>query len=178
MEQHIQEFEKKTQDIIEWLRDELAGVRTNRPSAKLIDGVKVDYFGTQTPLKQIASISIEPPRDLVVSTWDKSSIPVVAKSIEAANLGLSVAVQGVVVRVSLPELTGERRNELKKLVKQIAEEARIRMRRERDEVQKKMNGAENEDEKFRAKEKLQKAVDAFNTDVSALIDRKNAEIDE
>lgn len=176
--EHVQEFEKKAQDILAWLRDELAGVRTNRPSAKLIEGVKIDYFGTQTPLKQIASISVEPPRDLVVSTWDKNSVPVVAKSIEAANLGVSVAVQGALVRVSLPELTGERRTELKKLVKQIAEEARIRMRRERDDIQKKMNGAENEDEKFRAKEKLQKAVDAFNTDVSGLLDRKNAEIDE
>ena len=112
----------------------------------------------------------------MISPWDKNSLQAIAKGIEAAKLGVTVAVQGNVVRTTLPELTDERREELSKIVRKIAEEIRIRMRISRDEVNKKVNSESDEDIKFKGKEKLQKLVDKFNKEVDELVEVKLKEI--
>lgn len=175
--EYLQELKEKFDGILVWLREEFSGIRTNRPTAKLIENVKVEYFGQEMPLRQVGSITVEPPRDLIVSTWDKNGLQATAKALEVANLGVAVTVQGTIIRVSLPALTGERREELKRIVKNTAEEARIRMRVQRDDIQKKMKDLD-EDEKFRSKDKMQKMVDEFNATVQDLVDKKNKEIEE
>ncbi|MFH1188512.1 MAG: ribosome-recycling factor [bacterium] len=177
MTEYLQELDDRFKIIFDWLCDEFTSIRTNRPTAKLIENIKVDYFGQQLLLKQISTIVVEPPCDLIVSTWDKGSLQATAKSLESANLGVGVAVQGNIIRVTLPQLTGERREELKRIVKSTSEEARIRMRVQRDEVHKKIKNL-SEDEKFRGKDGIQKLVDEFNASVLEMIDRKNKEIDE
>lgn len=174
---HISQLKEKFKEVLNYLREEFSGLRTNQPTPKLLDMVKVDYFGTPTPLRSIASISIEPPRCLIVSPWDRNALPLVQKAIDDAKLSVGTAVQGAIVRVTLPDLTNERRAELMKVVKSTAEEARIKMRRERDEIQKQINTL-TEDEKFRAKDAMQKQVDIFNKEVTEMVQKKEAEINE
>ena len=111
----IKDFEEKLKRIGENLNNELSGLRTNRPSPKMIEDVAVEYMDARMTIKQLGSITVAPPRDLLISAWDQNSLAAIAKGIEAANLGLSVAVQGTIVRATLPAMTGERR-ELKSKV--------------------------------------------------------------
>ena len=174
------EYLEKLESTFNWLigelRDELSNIRTNRPTPRLIEDIPVDYMEQALSVKQLGSIAVEMPRNLVISPWDKNSLQAIAKGIEAAKLGVTVAVQGNVVRTTLPELTDERREELSKIVRKIAEEIRIRMRISRDEVNKKVNSESDEDIKFKGKEKLQKLVDKFNKEVDELVEVKLKEI--
>ena len=158
------------------LKDELSGIRTNRPTPKLVEDIEAEYAEQMLPIKQIGSISIEAPRNLIITPWDKSATGAVAKAVESAGLGLTAAPQGNVVRISFPPLTEERREELGKLIGKMAEEARIKMRIARDEVNKKVNAEPDEDVKFKNKDKLQKLVDEFNEEVDKLIEAKLVEI--
>ncbi len=160
--EYLKELEVKFSRIIQSLKEELSSFRTNRPSPKLVEGIKVDYLGQLLTIKQMGSIALEPPRDLVISVWDKNALPAVAKAIESENLGLGVSPQGNTIRVRTPELTEERRREIEKLVRASVEETRIKMRMERDAVNKSINSEIDKDLKFRAKEDLQKLVDKFN----------------
>lgn len=177
----IKDLEEKLKKAGESLKNELAGLRANRPSPKLIEGVAVDYAGQRMTVRQLGSITIAPPRDLVVSVWDANALPAVAKGIEAANLGVSVAVQGSIVRVTLPALSNERRAEIEKLAKKITEEHRIRVRAARDEAMKAIERAEkekqiSENEKFALKKKAQDAVDKQNKDIEAHLAAKVKEV--
>lgn len=179
----IKDLELNIKNQLEGLKNEFSGIRTNRPTPRLIEDVPVDYFGQKMALKQLGSIIVVPPREMQVSVWDKASLPVVAKAIEAANLGLSVAVSGIVIRVTLPALSDERRAELIKVIKGITEETRRRLRTARDEENKKTDAEEkakniSEDEKFSLKKKVQEAVDKANKDIEALLEGKIKEIQE
>lgn len=172
----IKELENKFASLFEELKDEFSTIRTNRPTGKLVENIPVNYNETTLPIKQLGSISIEVPRDIVITPWDKEVTTNIAKGINEANLGVSVAVQGLAVRVTLPELTSERREELGRIVRKTAEEIRIKMRTLRDDVHKKVNVLSDEDEKFRMKDQLQKAVDKFNSDVEKAVETKLQEI--
>ena len=178
--EYLKELEKNFNTLILKFKDELASVRTNRPTPKLVESIKVVEFtkGSGQPLtiNQLGSISIEPPRNIIIAPWSKDTAPVIAKAIDTASIGVSATVQGNIVRVTLPDLTEERRQELIKLVKSMAEETRIRMRIERDEVNKVISKEPDKDEKFRAKEELQKLVDNFNKEIDAVIEVKVSEI--
>jgi len=167
--------------IVDGLKGELAGIRSNRPTAKLVEDIKIDYFGQKLPLKQLASISVVPPREIQVSVWDKNAAGAVSKAIEEAKIGASVGLQENLVRVSLPPLSDERRQELVKLVKSIAENFRIRVRGLRDEINKKVRQAEeqkaiSEDQRFKLQEQVQKSVGKANNDIEELIKNKIREI--
>ncbi len=166
------EFSEKTRSILEWFREELLGFRTNRPSAKLVEGVKVEYSGSMLAINQLGSIGIEPPRDIFISVWDKSVVPTMVKAIESANLGLGVSGEANGVRVKFPELTEERKKELQKGISRTAEEAKIKMRMARDEINKKISKETDENVKFKAKEDLQKEVDKFNEEIDGLVGNK------
>lgn len=179
----IKDFEEKLKHIGENLKNELSGLRTNRPSPKMIEDVAVEYMDARMSVKQLGSITVAPPRDLLVSAWDPNSLAAIAKGIEAANLGLSVAVQGTIVRVTLPAMTGERRAEIEKLAKKMCEEHRISIRGARDEAMKHVERAEkekaiSENEKFALRKKIQEAVDKANKSVEEHLAAKVREIQE
>jgi ribosome recycling factor len=174
--EYLDQFQKKIDEFLASFKEELATLRTNRPNPKLIENILVDYLGQRLPLKQLGSITVEPPRDLIVTLWDKGVITPVVKAIEAANLGVGVATFENMVRVKLPELTSERRLELGKIIKSSAEAIRIKMRKERDYAQKKINEEPSKDQRFKLKEELQKKVDAFNQTIDELVEKKMKEI--
>jgi len=173
---YLKDLEQKLNKLIKELKDEISSIRTNRPTPKLIENVQVSYSDSSLPIKQLASIGVEPPRDLIVTPWDSGAVQSIAKAIEDAGLGVTSSVQGTVVRVTLPELTSERREELSKLAKNIAEQVRIKMRTLRDEAHKKVNQESDEDEKFRKKEDLQKIVDKFNKEIDNSVSAKLEEL--
>lgn len=183
MDQAVADFEKKIQALLGGMKQELTGVRTNRPTPQLIESIKVEYAGQLLMIKQLGSISVQLPRDLVVTVWDTSVAGAVAKAIEHASLGLTPSTDGQVVRIKIPPLTEERRAEFVKLVKSMAEKARIRLRAERDEVNKKIGRAAdekkiNEDQKFKFKERVQKAVDKVNGEIETVLQNKIREVNE
>lgn len=169
--------------ITDILAKEFAGVRTGRPSPGLVEDLKVSYYGQTMPLKQVASVGVQPPRDIVIQAWDQEAIPGIIKAIETSTLRVSASADGLVVRVRLPELTEERREELVKHVRRIAEDHRIRIRHARDEANKEVqqgfsDGDVTEDDKFQFKERIQTAVDAANKLVDSIVEKKEAEIRE
>lgn len=174
--EYLKDLEQKFNNLALKFKDELSSVRTNRPTPKLVDSIKAEYAGNFLAINQLGSISVEPPRSIIIAPWSPDSAPSIVKAIEAANIGVGAAQQGNVIRVTLPELTEERRQELIKLVRKMAEETRIRMRIERDEINKIVNQEADKNEKFRAKEALQKLVDKFNQEVDEVIDAKIQEI--
>ncbi len=179
MDSLIKQFEADLQGAVAHFKDECSGIRTNRPSSRLVEDVKVEYFGQMTPVKQLGSIMIIPPREMAVSVWDRGAATEVGKAIENANLGLSVSVDGSTVRLALPLLTDERRVELVKLAKALAEKERIKVRGYRDDINKKIKSQEiDEDMQFRMKENVQKAVDAANGAIEALLESKIEEIND
>ena len=172
-------FESDINNAVANLKREIAGVRTNRPSAGLVEDIKVTVYGQTMPLKHVSSVSIVLPREINIQVWDQSSVPAVAKAVETSSLGLSPQIQGNVVRVYLPELSEERRAEFVKHVKKVSEEHRIQIRHARDEARKKIDNDDSltEDDKFSAKESVQKAVDKANKEIEDALEAKIKEIE-
>ena len=176
-------IEEKLRDAQEWLREEYKGVRTGRATPTLLDGIHVESYGTRMPLNQVANVGTEDARTLRVSVWDVSQVKAVEKAIAAANLGVGVSSDEKGVRVTFPELTAERRTTLVKLAKEKLEDARQSVRGAREDawsdIQEKERSSEmSEDEKFRAKDELQKHVDATNEALEALFTKKQEEIEQ
>jgi len=174
-------FEKKIKDIEEKLGKELGGIRTGRAAPAILDGILVESYGTRVPINQIGSVAVEDARVLRIVPWDMSQAKEIEKAITLANLGLSVGMDERGVRVFFPELTGERRVALVKLAKERVEESRIALRSARDDVwseiqQLEKDGLMPEDDKFRAKEDMQKRVDAANKSFDEALERKEKEI--
>lgn len=179
----VEEFKSEIEKVLSDLKRELAGIRTNRPSASLLEDLKVDYYGQVLPLKQIGSIGVTPPRELHVQVWDKEAVASVVKAIEASALGLTPNVEGNTIRIYLPELSEERRAEFVKHVNRIAEEHRIKIRHSRDEANKRIEKAFdqnelNEDQKFKCKEGVQKETDRVNEEIVKMVALKTKEINE
>ena len=174
-------FDKKIKDITERLGRELAGVRTGRAAPAILDGIMVESYGTRMTLPQVANISVEDARTLRIAPWDMSQAKEIEKAITLANLGLSVGMDEKGVRVFFPELTSERRAQLVKLAKEKVEEVRTSLRAARDEVWSDIQAQERdgkmpEDDKFRAKDEMQKRVDAANSSFDEALARKEKEI--
>jgi ribosome recycling factor len=166
---------------IEATRHELATVRTGRASPHLLDRVNVDYYGAVTPLKQLASVSATEARLLTITPYDKSAIKQMEKAIMESDLGLTPSNDGNVIRLTIPELTEERRKELVKVVRGIAEEGRVAVRNIRrdcmhDLRELKQEGEVGKDEEHRAEEELQKLTDARVAEIDGLLKGKEEEI--
>lgn len=175
------DLDKKCADTAEWLGREYRALRTGRASPAILDSVMVMAYGTLSPLKQVANVSTEDARTLRVSAWDSSLIKDVEKAITGADLGVGVIADSAGVRVTFPELTGERRQELIKVAKGKLEEARAGVRVARDEVWKDIQeqereGTITEDDKFRLKEDMQKRVDAANEKLETAFKHKEQEM--
>ena len=177
----LEKFKKEIVLLVESFKKEVLVVRGNRPSPALVENLKVDYFGQPLLVKQLGSISIVPPREIDVNVWDKNAIPGVVKAIEAT--GLSANYEGKLIRINLPPLSEERRQELIKAVKKIGETFKIQLRNQRDETNKKVTQSFdskeiNEDQKFKLKEEIQKNVDSVNKDIENILNKKIKELQE
>lgn len=167
------EFKK----IEEWLSREYSSIHTGRASPVILDGVLVDAYGSPQPIKNVASISIEDARTLRIAPWDKSQIKDIEKGIVAANLGLSTSSDSDGVRAIFPMLTTENREKLVKILKQKLEDARVSIRKAREEILDDMKANDlPEDDMRRAKEELQKYVDEANTHLEANFEKKQTEV--
>ncbi len=167
--------------MADYLGKEYSQLNIGRASPMVLDGISVESYGSRVPLKNVASVSIEDPKTLRIAPWDKNQIKEIEKSIVASNLGLSVATDESGIRVIFPQLTTETRQSLVKVLKDKLEESRITVRKEReriwDEIQKlEKEGKMTEDEKFRAKEDLQKIIDEINRKLEDIFSRKEKEV--
>lgn len=172
---------QKLNKIVEHLKMEIGGLRTGRATPALIEDLEIDYYGAKTPLKAVASISSPEPKSLVIQPWDKNAIQPIEKAIQSSSLGLNPIADRDVIRLSIPPLTEERRRELTKLLGRHAEDAKISVRREREEVVKEIDHKEkakeiSEDEKFRQKNETQKIIDEANKKIESIASAKEKEI--
>ena len=158
-------------------KENLGKVRTGRATTALVDNLMVDYYGTRSPLKQVASVSVPEPRTVVIAPWDKSTLALIEKAIKESDLGLNPMNDGVLIRINVPALTEERRKEFVKILNLEAEGARVSVRKLRedawDEIQTLTIG---DDDKFQGKEKLQKVVDEYNAVIEEIRKKKEADI--
>jgi len=163
------------------LKHELNRVRTGRASLSLLDGIRVDYYGTPTPLNQMASLSIPESRLIVIQPWDTSAIKDIEKALLKSDLGLTPSSDGKVVRIAIPPLTEERRKQLVKIVYKIGEDHKVavrNIRRDGNEILKtlKKDGDIGEDEAFKAQEEIQKITDTFIGRIDDTVKAKEKEI--
>ncbi|MBI4049683.1 MAG: ribosome recycling factor [Candidatus Doudnabacteria bacterium] len=166
---------------VEHLRSELKTVRTGRASAQLVEHLEVEYYGTKTPLIQLAQIAVPEPRSITIQPYDKQALKEIEKAVQTSNLGINPINDGTYIRLNIPPMTEERRKELVKVVAQMAERTRVSIRNIREEIWKEIQKQENEgkiseDDKIGAKEDLQKMVDKFNEQIKKLADAKEQEV--
>lgn len=163
------------------LKDEFKALRTGRASASIFDRVRVDYYGTPTPLNQVSTISVPEARSIVIQPFDKSLISEIEKAILKSELGLNPSNDGKVIRISIPPLTAERRKELVKQAKSIAENSRVAIRNIRrdgnDELKKQQkDGSITEDDLKTGEADLQKSTDKYIQDINKILEEKEKEI--
>jgi ribosome recycling factor len=177
----VDRTKERMQKVVEHTQQELGTIRTGRASAALLDSVRVDYYGTPTPLNQCAAISVPEPKLLVVQPWDKSITDAVLKAIQRADLGLNPSSDGNLIRVPVPPLNEERRKELVKQAGRQAEEGKVALRNVRrdanDELKKgEKSGSIPEDVSRRAQGEVQKLTDDFTARLDTVLERKRQEI--
>ncbi len=181
IEETLQETRDRMEKTIDDLENELKRVRTGRASLSLLDGIRVDYYGTQTPLNQMASLSVPESRLMVIQPWDVSAIKEIEKAILKSDLGLTPSSDGKLIRISIPPLTEERRKELVKVVSKMVEEHKIALRnirRDANELLKgfKKDGDIAEDDAFKAQDQVQKITDEYISKIDEIYKSKEKEI--
>ena len=181
IEDTLQETRERMGKTITDLENELKRVRTGRASLSLLDGIRVDYYGTQTQLNQMASLSVPESRLMVIQPWDVSAIKEIEKAILKSDLGLTPSSDGKLIRIAIPPLTEERRKELVKVVSKICEEHKIatrNIRRDSNDLLKgfKKDGDISEDDAFKAQDSVQKITDDFIAKIDDIYKEKEKEI--
>jgi len=177
----IKDIQHRMHGAVEALHREFKTLRTGRANAAMLDGITVDYYGTPTPIAQVASIKVPEPSLIVAEPWDKSMVSVVEKAIRNADLGLNPSTDGKLVRIPIPQLTEERRKELVKRAHHIAEECRTAIRQVRrdgnDKLKKRAKGHEiSEDDEKHALDQIQKMTDKHIDEVGDVLKHKEADI--
>ncbi|WP_265821986.1 ribosome recycling factor [Geovibrio ferrireducens] len=177
----LNEASSKMEKALNHLKDEFKAVRTGRASVSVFDNVKVDYYGTPTPLSGVATLSAPEPRLILIQPWDASLIPAIEKAIMASNLGYNPQNDGKVVRIPIPQLTEERRKEFVKLVKKMGEDTKVAVRNIRrdanDELKKlEKDKAISEDDCKKGQDKVQEITNDFVKKIDAALDHKEKEI--
>ncbi len=172
-------FEDSVKNTKDWLSKEYASLHTGAASPMVLDGIMVDSYGTRQPVKNVASISIEDPKTLRVVPWDKQQLKEIEKEIITSDLGLSVAIDTTGLRVIFPMLTTETRERLVKVLKTKLEDARVTIRKERENSLREIDrmsreGEMSEDEKIRAKERIQNLVDEANSGLEEIFGAKES----
>lgn len=177
----IKELQASLDKGIEAFKRDLSKVRTGRANLAILDGVRVDYYGTPTPLNQIASMNVADPRLITIKPWERSLIPEIEKAIRSGQLGLNPNSDGELVRLPMPALTQERRQELVKVVKKMAEEGKVALRaarRDANEMLKGLlkDGGITEDDERNGLKKVQETTDKAVTNVEQILAKKESEI--
>lgn len=173
--------ETQMQKVIDSLQRDFVGIRTGRASVGLLDGISIDYYGTQTPLNQVATLSVPESSLIVIQPWDVSVIKLIEKAILRSDLGITPSNDGKVIRLGIPPLTEERRKELAKVVKKRAEEKKVALRQVRREENDMLKALEKEkditeDELHKGQDKVQKLTDTFVKKIDELTAKKEEEI--
>ncbi len=177
----MKDAEERMDKSVGAAKGELNGVRTGRASAALLDRIQIDYYGQQTPLRQLATINVPEPRMLTIQPFDPNSLKSIEKAIQESDLGLTPSNDGKVIRLPIPQLTEERRKELVKLVRQIAEDGRVAVRNIRRDAIHHMKelsskGQVGEDDERRAEEHVQKLTEQHTHSIDELLKHKESEI--
>jgi ribosome recycling factor len=173
--------EERMEKATSIFREELRGLRTGRATPALVDTLRVEYYGSPTPLKQLARISTPDPQSIVINPFDPSVIQEVAKAIRSSSLGMAPNVQGNIIRLQVPPMSGEQRKKLVTQLKKSAEEAKVACRNIRRDANKAFDTAEKdgemtEDERDQGKEEIQKLLKSFEGKIDEMADKKTAEI--
>lgn len=177
----LENIDEKMRKVIENLEENFSEIRAGRANPAILNKVMVEYYGTPTPINQVASVAVPEARQIVITPWDKSLLATITKAIEAANIGINPMNDGQVIRLIFPELTEERRKEIVKDIKKLAEEAKIAVRNvRRDEMEEAKSQLKNkeisEDEEKALEEKIQKVTDSYVKKVDDETEKKTAEI--
>ena len=177
MEEIFKSTEEDMKKAVQYFKNEIAGLRTGRASTALVEEIKVDYYGSKVPIKQLASISVPEANQIVLQVWDKGAVDLVEKAI-IENLNITPQKQGNILRLTLPPLTEERRRELVRMLHKMAEEARVAVRNIRRDAKELIEDQEgiSEDEIKRALERLQKLTDKYIEEINQLTEAKEKEI--
>ena len=177
----VADGKRRMESAVDALRSEFNTVRTGRASTGLLDRLHVDYYGAKTPLKQLANLATPDPRTISITVYDKAAVNAIARAIQESDLALTPNTDGTVIRLNIPTLTAERRKELVKLVKNMAEEGRVAIRNvRRDVIQDlkdlKKEGEISEDDEKRAEEEVQKMTDGYIEKINEVLHHKEQEI--
>nr|WP_066635254.1 ribosome recycling factor [Desulfolucanica intricata] len=177
----IEDSESNMRKTVEVVKKEFASLRAGRATPALLDKITVDYYGTPTPINQLANVSVPEARLLVIQPWDKSVIPALEKAILKSDLGITPNNDGTVIRLAIPQLTEDRRKELVKVVKKKAEEGRVavrNIRREANDILKseQKDGNITEDDLRRSQDEVQKITDKYIKEIDKLLENKEKEI--
>ncbi|OGC75334.1 MAG: ribosome recycling factor [candidate division Zixibacteria bacterium RBG_16_40_9] len=175
------ETEEKMKKAVESVQKELASIRTGKATTALLDGIRVEYYGNMVPLNQVASVSAPEPKLLVIQPWEKKMIEGISRSILKSDLGLNPTSDGNLIRLAIPPLTEERRRDLVKLVKKLAEEGKISVRNVRREGNEALDSAEkkkeiSEDDNRKSQERIQKLTDKYIEAIDKVVKAKEVEI--
>ena len=181
LEDNYRDLRDRMDKVVETLENEYKKLRTGRASISLVDGTRVDYYGSPTPLSQLATLTVPDPRSIVIQPWDTSVVGEIEKAILKSELGLTPMNDGKAIRINIPPLTAERRRELVKVVKKKAEESKVSLRNiRRDTIEKikdlKKDKKVSEDEQFRAQDEIQKITDDYVKKIDAVYGSKEKEI--
>ena len=180
MNEKLKEYNDKMQKSFDFLKDDLASIRAGRANPHVLDKIKVDYYGTPTPIQQVGNVSVPEARIIQIAPWDKTLIKDIEKAIMMSDLGITPSNDGTVIRLVFPELTEERRKQLAKDIRKKGEDAKVavrNVRRDGNDALKKLKGTEvSEDEIEDLNDELQKITDKFIKDIDAAVEEKNKEI--
>jgi len=180
MDARIEGYNEKMKKAYDYLISDYQTIRAGRANPHVLDKIKVDYYGTPTPIQQVGNISVPEPRMIQIAPWDKSLIKAVEKAILASDVGITPSNDGAVIRLVFPELTEERRKELVKDIKKKGEDAKVavrNIRRDGNDSLKKLSKEDvSEDEIKDLEDKLQKVTDGYIKDIDAAVDNKSKEI--
>ena len=174
-------LQQQMEKTIEALKHEFSTIRAGRANAQMLDKLRVDYYGTPTPINQVGSISVPEPRTLMINPWDKSAMKDIETAIRNSDLGLNPTNDGEVIRLNVPALTEERRKELCKQAKKASEEFKVRLRNERRDANDKLKKLEKEgeiteDDLKKAQDNVQKMTDKYTKEVDVLLEVKEKDI--
>ncbi|MFA6523008.1 MAG: ribosome recycling factor [Candidatus Peribacteraceae bacterium] len=172
----IAAFQIEVEKALSHLKTEFSGLQTGRANAALVERVQVEAYGVKQELRAIAGISVQDGRTIVIQPWDRSVLQAIEKGLSQVDLGTSPTNDGIVIRITLPPMTEERRTHLKKMVTQLSEDARIQIRKKRQELHDSFKQEKDEDVKETLQKELQKAVDDANTKIGESAKKKEDEV--
>ncbi len=172
----VSQFQQNSQKTLEHLQQEFSKLQTGRANASLVEFITIEAYGQRMELKSVASISIQDARSLVIQPWDKSVLGSIEKALQQSNLGTNPVNDGMVIRINFPPMTEERRSSLKKIVGQLTEQAKIKIRQDRQTANDVIKLLADEDEKERMQKELQKLVDEWNEKVENAAKQKEQEV--